>query len=245
MEAGQGGRRISSIGGFVKQWRITMSEGTGYTAQAAHPMGELPIDWIKSRWKDGWEITSIAGEKKNWRIVMSQGQSRPQKLVGLDFDTIALNQLLSAGYRITGVAGYGDHWILVLTADTGWGKQEYTLPSAMDDQRRAWITERLKQGARITSLAGDHLKEPSEGSWVVVMTANSGLGAQVFTGPSAWPTEWIAGHEKDGYRITHTSGFDDHWFVVMTQGTKLSKQTISDGKAWDDEWVKGQWTGKE
>lgn len=240
---GDKGARISALGGFATQWRIIMSSGTDFKQQAAHPVGNLPMDWIKQKWQDGWEITSIGGENEKWRVVMSSGGgSREQKLLGLDFDPSSIDQLQSIGYRITAHAGFSTSWVFVLTAGTGWKDQLYTLPGTWNDERRQWITKNLKAGYRITSLAGDeYSKDHSKDAWAVVMTQGTSLGDQVFTGPAPWPEDWIAEHDKKGYRITQCTGYDTHWVVVMSQGTPLAKQTPSSGSTWDDEWVKEQW----
>lgn len=237
------GARISALGGFATQWRVIMSTGTDFKQQAAHPVGKLPMDWIKQKWQDGWEITSIGGENEKWRVVMSTGTGgHEQKLLGLDFDPSSIDQLRSIGYHITGHAGFSTSWVFVLTAGTGWKDQRYHLPGPWNDERRRWISDNLKAGYRITSLAGDeYAKDHAKDAWSIVMTQGTAYGDQVLTGPSAWPQDWITQHEKKGYRITHCTGYDDHWVVVMTQGTALAKQTPSTGAAWDDDWVQEQW----
>ena len=243
--ADEKGLRISSLGGFADQWRVIMSDGTGFAEQSAHPKGPLPIDWIKSKWSQGWEISSIGGEANAWRVVMSKGSGHPQKLVGLEFDQTSIDQLSSSGYKITSMAGYMSSWVFVMTSGTDWGEQRYTLPGAFDDKRKAWIAARMKEGYRITSLAGDDSeKDRSKDCWVTVMTKGTAIGEQVINGPSPWPEAWISEQAAAGFSITQCSGFGDHWVVVMSKGTSLGKQTISDGAAWSDEWVAERWSGK-
>ncbi|MFC5457225.1 S8 family serine peptidase [Prosthecobacter fluviatilis] len=241
------GARISAIGGFATQWRIITSTGTGFTQQAAHPVGKLPLDWIKQKWQDGWEITSLGGENEKWRVVMSATgrTAREQKLLGLDFDPSSIDQLRSIGYHITSHAGFSTSWVFVLTAGTGWKDQRYHLPGPWNEERSRWISQNMKAGYRITSLAGDeYSKDRSQDTWSVIMTQGTAYGEQVLTGPGPWPQEWITEHEKKGYRITHCTGYDSHWVVVMTQNTSLDRQTPSPGTAWDDAWVQEQWRGK-
>lgn len=238
------GARIKAIGGFAEQWRIVMEPGAGATRQCVHPRGVLPIEWVRKKWSEGWEVTSIGGEKDLWRVVMSKGDkpARQQKLAGHDFDATSLSQLIGAGYRITCHAGYLSHWTFVLTADTGWGEQAFTPPGSFDDKRRSWIAARMKEGYRITSIGGDdNAKNRSYDTWIVVMTRDAGLGEQVFTGPSAWPEQWIKEHETKGYLITQCSGFDDHWVVVMTKSGQPSGTVVSEPGPWNDGWITKLW----
>ncbi|HRK15030.1 MAG TPA: S8 family serine peptidase [Prosthecobacter sp.] len=242
------GARVTAIGGFADQWRVVMKHGIGFLRQVVHPVGELPIGWIRDKWNDGWEITSIGGENEHWRVVMSHTgkPGREQKLVGLDFDTGSLDDLQSIGWRITSHAGFVNSWVFVLTRDTGWKEQLYPLPGSFDDSRRKWLHEHLAQGWRITSLAGDdNEKDRSQDSWSVVITRGTNLGEQVFTGPAAWPEAWISANAKNGFQISNCSGFDDHWVVVMTKGSPSLPQTISEGGAWDDAWVQRLWKAEE
>ncbi len=238
------GARLTALGGFADQWRVAMTTGTAFQSQAIHPMGKLPIDWIRPRWEKGWEISSIGGEHDNWRVVMSHtGKAgRAQKLLGLDFDTTSLDDLLSLGWRITSHAGFAKSWVFVLTADTGWQEQLYPLPGPFDAARKKWLTEKLAEGYRITSLAGDDYEQDrSQDCWSLILTRGTAVGNQVFTGPTAWPTEWIAEHEKKGFQISHFCGFGDHWVVVMMQGGADTKTLVNSDTKWDDAWVQQKW----
>ena len=238
------GARITAIGGFLDQWRIVMEPGGSATSQSVHPEGPLPIAWVKKKSSEGWEVSAIGGEKNRWRVVMSKGAgpARSQKLVGHDFDATSLTQLINGGYRITSHAGFAANWTFVLTADTGWDEQAFTPPGSFDDERRKWIAARMKEGYRITSIGGD---DSADGrafdSWVVVMTRGSGLGEQAFTGPSAWPAEWIKANEAKGFRISHFSGFNDHWVVVMTKAGEPRDSVVSERGPWDNGWITKRW----
>ena len=241
------GPRISAIGGFSGQWRVIMSEGTAFQQQTVHPVGKLPLPWIKSKSDQGWEITGLGGEFDNWRVVMSHTgkPGRQQKLLGLDFDTSSINDLLDTGWRITAHAGFSRSWVFALTANTGWQEQIYSLPGPFDAARRQWVTKNLADGYRITSVAGDEYdKDHSQDSWSLVMTRGTAQGEQVLTGPGPWPEDWIRDHAAKGYLTSHCSGFGDHWLVVMTKTAKPAKQTTSTGGAWDDAWVREQWSGR-
>lgn len=126
-------------------------------------------------------------------LLMSAGTGgHEQKLLGLDFDPSSIDQLRSIGYHITSHAGFSTSWVFVLTAGTGWKDQRYHLPGPWNEERRRWISDNLKAGCRITSLAGDEYgKDHAKDAWSVVMTQGTALAKQTPGTGAAWDDSWV------------------------------------------------------
>lgn len=235
------GWRITSAGGFNDNWRFVMSKPSPYTDQCHFGVGEWPGKEINEAWDKGFRITSIAGDAEGWNVVMSKGVAGGQKLLGMDFDQTQLARLMAEGWKVTTVGGWKSQWVFALGDQTGYGNQRYTLPTPMTDSRREWIKKRWDEGYRITTIAGDDTPDNDDDGWLVIMSQNSGLTDQTFSGPGAWPTDWINERQKEGYRITSIAGTTDRAIVVMSKGTKLGVQIVSDGGNFPGDWIKDRW----
>jgi subtilisin family serine protease len=235
------GWRITSSGGFSGSWKVVMSKPSPYSDQRHLGVGEWPAKDIDEAWQKGFRVTSIAGDADGWNVVMSQGVPGGQRILGLEFDQAELAKLMTEGWKITTIGGWNSQWAIALGDQTGYGNQRYTLPTPMTDSRREWIKKRWDEGYRITSIAGDDSPDNADDGWLLVMSQNSGLDEQTFSGPGPWPTDWIAAQQKDGYRITTIAGTPERALVVMSKGTKLGLQIISEGTDFPNDWIKDHW----
>ena len=238
---GPGSFRISTVNGFGKFWRVTLSKNTPYTEQVQLGMGPWPEKEVNENWEKGYRITSISGDQDTWNVVMSKGVPGNQSVFGYDLNQQKISAAYEEGFSITSIAGWKDRWLVVMSSETGHGLQRYTLPTPLNDSRRQWITQRWSEGFRITSLAGDDDPEVEDDGWLFVMTKKSGLGDQVFAGPGAWPADWIEERQKEGYRITSTAGATERTLVVMSRDTKLGEQATSEEGAYPTQWIQDTW----
>jgi|GEM_PF-1107164 len=239
---GQGPFRISAVNGFGKSWRVTLAKGTPYTEQMQLGLGPWPEKEVSDGWDKGFRISSISGDQDTWNIVMSKGMPGNQSVFGYDLDQQKISAAFEEGYSITSVAGWKDRWLVVMSTETGYGLQRYTLPSPLNDSRRQWIAQRWNEGFRITAVAGDDDPGVEDDGWLFVMTKNSGLADQLFSGPSAWPAQWIAERQQEGYRITSTAGAADRTIVIMSKGTQLGEEVSSDEGDYPSAWMQEQWS---
>ncbi len=235
------GWRITATGGYSDSWKVVMSKPSPYTEQCHFGVSDWPAKGINEAWAKGFRVSSIAGDTEGWNVVMSKGVPGGQRLLGLDFDQSQLAKLMGEGWKITTVGGWRSQWAFALGDQTGYGNQRYTQPTPMNDSRREWIKKRWDEGYRITSIAGDDSPETEDDGWLVVVSQTSGLTEQTFSGPGAWPTDWIATKQKEGFRITSIAGTPERAIVVMSKGTKLGLQIVSEGGKFPGDWIKDRW----
>ncbi|MEX2578827.1 MAG: S8 family serine peptidase [Verrucomicrobiales bacterium] len=233
--------RITAQGGFEGSWRYVMSQGSDRVQQVAFPPEENPWNRTGDFVEEGYELTSLAGDSGKVSVVMSKTERPPRTQVRLGYNQTDLQAAMDDGLAITAISGWKDHWDFILTEETDYGRQRYSLPSGFDETRKEWIAERMAEGYRITHVAGDEAGEDETGSWVVVMTQDSGLEDQVYQGVGTWPEEWIKERHGEGYRITATAGYEDNWVVVMSQATGLGDQEVQHAEEFPKEWIAEQW----
>jgi hypothetical protein len=160
---------------------------------------------------------------------------------GYDFNQTRISNAMSEGYRITSLAGTGEQWLVAMDTETGYGEQRFTLPTPLTESRKKWVLDRWNEGYRITALAGDDDPKIENDGWLFVMTKNSGLGEQSYAGPGPWPTQWVEGQQRAGYRITAVAGPPERTVVVMTKGTKLGVQEVSPAGFYPSDWIQQRW----
>ncbi len=238
------GPAITTSAGFGDKdpsWVLVMSEGSGLTDQQVKMNQVYPNDWINGNFHNHRRITSIAGDNSGWTVVMSHGDYE-QRVVGFDYDQTTISKNMNEGFPITATAGWGDKWVFVMDQHCSYGAQRYTLPGAFDQGRQDWIAKLWDQDYRITSIAGDEGPGDKD-SWVVVMSRNSGIGEQSYSGqPGAWPVDFIKGKFSEGFVVTGISGHaPGSWVVVMSKGPALIKQQISLIGAFPGKWIQEQW----
>ncbi len=208
---------ISDVSGFTGDWIAISQTMPDISQQAIVMPTRNPAPMIKKLWAEGFRVISSGGDKDGWvfgLVKHKSGMAPPQTFSILDQKRIS--SLLDQGFAINTVAGWKDNWIFTLTKDTGYGKQRYSLPSGYTQKRRDWIKSLWKEGYRITSLAGDVVKD-EEDTYVFVMTKNSKMGEQIISDKGAWPAKWIKKNWDAGYRITSIAGFGKNWLVVMSK----------------------------
>lgn len=68
---------------------VVMSKGTKYTQQSYKVADMFPFEWIKKKWREGFQITSLAsggGDKSpQWAVVMSRTSGFTDQCIELDF----------------------------------------------------------------------------------------------------------------------------------------------------------------
>lgn len=236
-------KRVVGLGGFAGGWRVVTSTDVR-GPQHFLVSKEWPKDWLKANQRQGYGISSLAGDAGGWAVAMSKipGVSS-QRLVGHDFDQAQIKLNMEEGYRIRNVAGFGSKWVMVMDQATGYGVQRYTLPGSFDEKRVDWIKARWDEGYRITSVAGTEGAEESLHSWVVVMSQDSGIGAQGYRGPGDWPTDWIKEKWDDGFAITSVTGHGvGHWVVVMSKiAGQKGLQGYSGKLESPNAWIESKW----
>jgi cell wall-associated protease len=233
--------RITDVSGSHNHWRVIMSRNTPFNDQRHLGVGPWPQDLCNKGWKDGLLITSIAGDQGNWNVVMSSGIKGQQFVVGYTLDQTQISKQMEAGFRITSISGWKDQWLTVMTTDTGWGKQRYTLPTPYTADRQKWVEARWAEGYRITSIAGDDTPQDDKDGWLFVMTLGTTILEQTFSAPGPWPEAWIKEHTAKGFRVTGSSGSGEHTMVIMSKGSGLGDQTISAGGAYPSDWIGQNW----
>eukprot|EP00903_Cladosiphon_okamuranus_P003720 g3718.t1 len=192
--------RITGVSGFKNVWRISMSQDSPYTDQMHLGVGPWPEQHVNEAWEKGYRITDVGGDADGWNVVMSKGIPGRQFIVGYSLDQSLIASNMEAGLHITSVAGWKDNWITVMTSDTGWGKQRYTLPTPFTGKRQQWIKDRWDEGYRITSVSGDDLPEDDKDGWLFVVTQGTGITEQTYSLPGPWPAKWIEENSAKGFR---------------------------------------------
>lgn len=233
--------RITGQGGFAGNWRFVMSQGSEWVQQAVVPPSENPWATVGELIGKGYEVSHLAGDSGNTSVVMSKAGRPPRRQIRLGYDQTHLQAAMEEGFAITAISGWQDHWDIILTEETAYGRQRFSLPAAFGEERKEWIAGRMAEGYRITHLAGDETGEGKDGSWLVVMTQNSALGDQVYHGVGPWPEDWIEARHGEGYRITATAGYKENWVVVMSRGTNFDEQTVQVSGEFPAGWIATQW----
>jgi subtilisin family serine protease len=233
--------RITSVSGFRNQWRVTMSRNASFPDQRQFDVGPWPDEAVKKGWADGLRINSLAGDSGNWNVVMSSGTKGQQFVIGYALDQTQIAKQMEAGFRITSIAGWKDQWLTVMTTETGWGKQRYTLPTPFTPDRQKWVKDRWAEGYRITSIAGNDTPQDDKDGWLFVMTQGTSIGDQSFSNPGPWPTAWIKENTAKGYRITGSAGSGNQTIVIMSKGVTFGDQTISDEGPYPSDWIGKNW----
>ena len=237
-------RRITAVAGRGNEWRLGMSQGSPYTLQTHSGINLFPLAWIQKKWKDGLRITSIAGSAGAWNVTMSTGVPGKQWLVGYEFDQTLLKEHMDAGRRITSLGGWKDSWLIVVSSETGWGRQRYTLPTPMTESRISWIKKRWAEGYQITGIAGDDDPSVEDDGWLIVMTQETKFKGQTIFGPGPWPGLKMLTKQREGYQVTTLAGSKDRWVVVMSKGSGLKNQVFSAPGPYPSEWVDARWHGR-
>lgn len=233
--------RITNVSGFSDSWRVTMSRGTPFDAQRQLGVGEYPADAIEKGWADGFQISSVAGDAGGWNVVMSTGIKGVQFVLGYELDQSQIASKMKEGFRIKHIAGWKETWITVMSTETGWGDQRYTLPTPFTEQRQQWIKERWDEGYRITALAGDDVPTDDADGWLFVMTKGTPIQEQTYSMPGPWPNDWIKEQRTKGFKITSSAGSGDHTIVVMSKGSGLGDQIMSPDGAYPTSWISENW----
>ena len=233
--------RITGVSGFGKTWRATMSRGTPFRDQRNLGVGAWPEEAVNKGWAEDFRITSLCGDEAGWNVVMSTGTVGKQFVLGYALDQTQIATKMEEGYHITSIAGWKDHWLTVMTTETGWGKQRYTLPTPFTPERQKWVQERWAEGYRITSIAGDDTPEDPKDGWLFVMTQGTAIQEQTFSIPGPWPEAWIKEQTAKGFRITGSAGAGEHTIVIMSKGSGLGDQVISAEGAYPSAWIGQNW----
>lgn len=227
------GYRVTTVAGGPGQWLAVVTQSAyGGAPDAVAGPGPWPADWIRDRVSEGYFITQVAGEDENWVVTASRGtQFSGQQFFGpgkfyepegddqnLGSGQFSQRQIAGAmvnGYRITSVAGSGSSWVVVMSKDSGLGRQRFTYPTEFSAKKEDWIKQRWDEGYSITQLGGT-LRGDGK-NVVIVMSEGSGITEQTFEGPGSFPADWIEQKKKNGYAITSAAGLQD-WLVVMSKG---------------------------
>jgi subtilisin family serine protease len=136
-------------------------------------------------------------------------------------------------WRISGVAGFGQKWRVVMSQDTGFTDQMHLGlgPWPGEEVEDAW-----SKGYRITSISGD------QDTWNVVMSRGV-EGNQSVYGYTLDQAQ-IAASMKEGFRITHAAGWKDRWLVVMDTDTGMGEQRYTLPTPLNDsrrDWISKRW----
>ncbi len=233
--------RITGVSGFGKTWRVAMSRNAPFKDQRNLGVGAWPEEAVNKGWADDFRITSLSGDSAGWNVIMSTGTKGKQFVLGYALDQTQIAGKMEEGFHITSIAGWKDNWLTVMTTETGWGKQRYTLPTPFTPERQKWVQDRWAEGYRITSIAGDDTPEDEQDGWLFVMTLGTTIQEQTFSVPGAWPEAWIKEQAAKGFRVTGSAGAGDHTIVIMSKGSGLGDQTFSVEGAYPSEWVGQNW----
>jgi hypothetical protein len=219
--------RVIALGGFNDGWHAAMSPKSPYGPQVWTFQKSFPASFIKEQWDKGLRITSIAGDGAAWAVVMSalKDGSKPMQSYwgpgpfGDDVQTW-ISEKDKEGYKITGVAGFGNNWVFVMTMDTGWGRQRFTAPGRFNP---VWLKARLEEGYHVTSASGDKLPK-KDGSYtdtyVFVVTQGTGFGATSGCGsePLSEFKPWFDEQRKVG-APTALFGYRERYGAFLSSGT--------------------------
>lgn len=151
--------RIIALGGFNHGWHAAWSSTSPYASQSYIFSSDFPLNLIEKSWNNDYRITSIAGGSKRWAVILSRYKDdrRPkQRIIGpAVFDDEFLTDIKEGWaeeLRVTGIAGFDQTWVVVMTEVKGWGRQGIIPPGEID---QAKIAELVKDGKVITSASGD------------------------------------------------------------------------------------------
>lgn len=191
VKAWNDGYRITAMGGTMNAWNIVMSTGVkGLQRVDGYDFNQTRI---AAAMKEGYRITSLAGNGEQWLIALDTETGYGDQRFTLPTPlTDARRQWVldrwDEGYRITALAGDddpandNDGWLFVMSKNSGLGEQGYAGPGPWPT---AWVDSHLRNGYRITSIAG-----PPERT-IVVMTKGTKLTDQEVSPGGFYPSGWI------------------------------------------------------
>ena len=220
--------RVIALGGFNNGWHAAISHTSPYGPQWWTIQKEFPESFIKEQWDKGCRISSVAGGSVSWAVVMSymKDGSKPGQsywgpgAFGEGLQTW-ITQKDNEGYKITGVAGFDSQWVVVMTKNTGWGRQRFTLPKPYN---REWLDARLREGYHVTAASGDRLVNQSNGSvtdtYVFVVTQGTGFGTWTGYGRATWDEfePWFR-EKKKTMAPTALFGYSGTFGAYLAEGT--------------------------
>ncbi len=232
---------VTTVAGSSDDWHVAMSCYSGYNSQTLLGPGSWPSAKINELWNEGRRIVALGGTLDNWSIVLSKNVPGNQKVIGYAFDQTEIAAARDQGYRITSATGWKDKWLIVMTSETGWGEQRFTLPTPLNEKRRQWLQDRFGEGFRITEVAGDDTPNDPDDGWLFILTKGTEIKEQTVSSIGPWPSQWIKERSGEGFRVTSASGSGNHMIVVMSKGVALQYQQFSPGGDYPLDWIKDLW----
>lgn len=182
---------VTHLGGYEDGWIVVATRDSDFTTQRMSGFSaQFPSEWIQREWKEELRITTLSGDENGWCVVMSRtiDQKAPiQSYFGPapvdDNMEKWIKKQAEEGLRITAVAGWQDQWVVVMTADTGWGTQRYLRPGKSETEITDWWHARRTEGFAITAMNGDFVydtntKQHKGASFMLVATEGLKIASQ-------------------------------------------------------------------
>jgi hypothetical protein len=229
--AGVNGSGAAAGGG---EWKVFMSQGTGYGQQSWVTHYDFPKDKIREYWADGKAITDVSYGNGLWMVNMTKdvGYGRQSYKNGAAWPNEWIETKWGADQHITEVAYGNGQWAVVTSTQTGYSGQIYSVSKAWP---KDWLNTNWRDGEySITSIAY------GAGHWAVVLSKTPGENpGQRLRAGEDFPADDIVECWGEDYDVT-SMAYGDEWVVVLTKGLNLV-QTYDEGTAFPKDFVKTKW----
>ncbi|MDG1428693.1 MAG: caspase family protein [Crocinitomicaceae bacterium] len=216
------------------EWRVVMSQGTGFGEQSWVTRYEFPKEKIKEYWADDKSITDVSYGNGLWLVTMSKqsGYDLQSWSNGAKWPNEWIEKKWDDDKMITEVA-YGDGtWAVVMSTNTGYTKQIYSVSKKWPKE---WLDEQWKNGPySFTSIAY------GAGHWAIVLSDDpTNNSVQRIRAGAEFPADEIRTGWADGYDVS-TMAYGDEWVVILTKGLEL-RQSYDSGDDFPKPFVAEKW----
>lgn len=141
-----------------------------------------------------------------------------------------------AGYAITSIGGFPEHWRVVMSKNSGLYEQYWLTTSQHGALPETKIAEHHKAGRAITGVAGDFT------NWFLVFSKGTTFTDQRFNVVGPFPDAFISRFGST-HRITGVAGSGYGWVTVMSRGTPVDerKQEHTEPGNFSTDWEHSKW----
>lgn len=218
------------------EWKVFMSQGTGFGLQSWFTRYEWPKADIKKYWDEGKHITDLSYGDGLWMVAMTKGSGYGLQSwnSGANWPNDWIEKKWDEDKMITEVA-YGDgKWAVVMSSGSEYSDQRYIVS-------KKWPKEWLNENWKTTDYIISSLAYGA-GHWVIVLSKIPGkrLMQRIRAGDE-FPSDEVSQCWQDGYDVT-TMAYGDEWVVILTKGYDLV-QSYEEGSSFPKTWVKEKWDG--
>jgi hypothetical protein len=161
------GYSILSVAESAGTWRVVLDKGA-FGEQRFTISNEFPAEFVKQRWKEGFEITTLASDGVEWVLVMSKNSRLTSQRwkISSSFPTDYVRDALSRGEFVTGLGKVGKTYGVVTSRTPEFTSQSYNCSTTGLPQD--FVKAKRAEGYFLTTAL------PLEGQgWCVVLSKTS------------------------------------------------------------------------